>query len=397
MKQTENFKSSFIMLVCFVCVAFLCACSGGVSAKWQEQYDLGMKYLLDAEYEEAVLAFTAAIEIEPKLPDAYIGRGDAYIGLSNAEGIDVTDKNAYCDLALEDYMAAIDIKDDVAAYYEKLMNASYDGANIDMERLKELLKTGIEKTGSEELQSLLDIIEMPMGNFKNEDFRYFYELDADGQEEIKNLVVAVSNGSKEEAKAALRNTEAPRLKSGEQLKRIRTYYEGYKIDLYKNIENQTNQAWKAIEIRPKEGKGYYCSISNDRGEDFIIGEFADWNWNGEFLNEFEGDFSYATRGTAENGRICGVVEEKNENGNWEEQNTYYVDGYWFHSGTIYDNWEQYEKAVAIGNFEGVEHYARTKSDGTVIANYNREYWEGDDRIHAPTSSYYVEQFEKWEL
>ena len=39
---------------------------------WQEQYDLGMRYLTESNYEEAILAFTTAIEIDPKQADAYI-------------------------------------------------------------------------------------------------------------------------------------------------------------------------------------------------------------------------------------------------------------------------------------------------------------------------------------
>lgn len=34
---------------------------------WQDQYDLGMRYLSEGNYEEAIVAFTAAIEIDPKL------------------------------------------------------------------------------------------------------------------------------------------------------------------------------------------------------------------------------------------------------------------------------------------------------------------------------------------
>ena len=37
----------------------LAAC-GGKDA-WQEQYDLGMRYLNDGNYEEAIIAFTTAI------------------------------------------------------------------------------------------------------------------------------------------------------------------------------------------------------------------------------------------------------------------------------------------------------------------------------------------------
>ena len=46
---------------------------------WQEQYDLGVKYLSEGNYQEAIIAFTAAIEIDPKRPDAYTGLADAYI------------------------------------------------------------------------------------------------------------------------------------------------------------------------------------------------------------------------------------------------------------------------------------------------------------------------------
>ena len=42
---------------------------------WQEQYDLGVRYLAEGNYEEAIIAFTAAIEIDPNRVEAYMGRG----------------------------------------------------------------------------------------------------------------------------------------------------------------------------------------------------------------------------------------------------------------------------------------------------------------------------------
>ena len=52
----------------------LCACgqqSGGAGGdNWQSQYDLGVRYLSEGNYEEAVIAFTAAIEIDPMRPEA---------------------------------------------------------------------------------------------------------------------------------------------------------------------------------------------------------------------------------------------------------------------------------------------------------------------------------------
>ena len=46
---------------------------------WQKHYDLGMKYLSDGNYEEAIIEFEAAIEIDDKNPDTYIGLAEVYI------------------------------------------------------------------------------------------------------------------------------------------------------------------------------------------------------------------------------------------------------------------------------------------------------------------------------
>lgn len=55
----------------------LCSCTPAAN-DWQTQYDLGMRYLEEGNYEEAIMAFSAAIDIDPKRPEAYIGAADAY-------------------------------------------------------------------------------------------------------------------------------------------------------------------------------------------------------------------------------------------------------------------------------------------------------------------------------
>ena len=69
------------LVVVFLLIS-LCAC-GQKSTAWQEQYDLGVRYLSDGNYEEAIIVFTAAIEIDPKRPEAYISLADAYIGIGD--------------------------------------------------------------------------------------------------------------------------------------------------------------------------------------------------------------------------------------------------------------------------------------------------------------------------
>ena len=57
----------------------------GAASTWQEQYDLGVRYLSEGNYEEAIIAFAAAIEIDPKQPDAYLKASEAYMEMEDTE------------------------------------------------------------------------------------------------------------------------------------------------------------------------------------------------------------------------------------------------------------------------------------------------------------------------
>ena len=56
-------------------IVFLAACSN----KYKEAYSAGLKYLDEGNYEQAILSFTEAIEIDDKKQDAYLGRANAYM------------------------------------------------------------------------------------------------------------------------------------------------------------------------------------------------------------------------------------------------------------------------------------------------------------------------------
>ena len=62
----------------------LSACAKS-AVTWQEQYDLGVRFLNQGSYEEAIIAFQAAIEIDPRQADAYISLADAYVAQGDAE------------------------------------------------------------------------------------------------------------------------------------------------------------------------------------------------------------------------------------------------------------------------------------------------------------------------
>lgn len=70
------------LFIALALVLGLCSCKS-TAARWQEQYDLGMRYLSGGEYEEAIIAFNAAIEIDPMQAEAYLNLANAYIGMNN--------------------------------------------------------------------------------------------------------------------------------------------------------------------------------------------------------------------------------------------------------------------------------------------------------------------------
>lgn len=122
---------------------------------WQEQYDLGVRYLSEGNYEEAIIAFTAAIEIDPKQATAYIARGDSYVGqaslLTAAQGADDSFNSAAAD-----YLAAIDLDPYAVEAYEKLSAIYIEQGDFDT--AVKILERGYEATKDERLSDLLDML-----------------------------------------------------------------------------------------------------------------------------------------------------------------------------------------------------------------------------------------------
>ena len=167
----------------------LCACKKELT--WQEQYDLGMKYLNEGDYEEALTAFSAAIKIEPQQVEAYIGRADTYVQIAtqtseDGESDTVADKNY--ELAEVDYTKALELDAENEDAYVKLTDLAL--VREDFDEAEQLIQTGTEKTGSEKLQEKQDEIRekdeerlkklyMERGIRKLQEF-YYDDYDYDG-------------------------------------------------------------------------------------------------------------------------------------------------------------------------------------------------------------------------
>ena len=79
-------KRFFYILLAALLLLTLAACQKAPEAAepadeapgWQAKYDLGVRYLSEGNYQEAIIAFTAAIEIDPKQPKIYDRLATAY-------------------------------------------------------------------------------------------------------------------------------------------------------------------------------------------------------------------------------------------------------------------------------------------------------------------------------
>lgn len=116
--QKRSLRRWILVLIAIVLIVLLLAGSFFVrnmwkSHQWKEYYDLGSKYLTEESYDEAVIAFTNAIEIDEKQPEAYTGRGDAYVGCAKEAITEEKKEDAveFYEKAVEDYRIAVQLGD----------------------------------------------------------------------------------------------------------------------------------------------------------------------------------------------------------------------------------------------------------------------------------------------
>lgn len=83
-KKTVNKKlivitAAIATAVCIVAAAVIFSIGSGTDKRLAEQLDLAERYLSELDYEQAIIAYQAAIEIDPKCEEAYLGLADIYI------------------------------------------------------------------------------------------------------------------------------------------------------------------------------------------------------------------------------------------------------------------------------------------------------------------------------
>ena len=174
------------LLYALILVLFLVAC-GQTVPTWDEQYNLGVRYLSEGNYEEAIIAFTAAIEIDSKQALASVGRGDAYAA-SGETGENLTSAQA-------DYEMAIELNETLSEAHLGLVGiyiqqGDYEGA---LKLLQSSLEK-IEKSSSVEakISELKELIESSLEQGKQEEYIFQVQEVENGMVvEAENLAVHV--------------------------------------------------------------------------------------------------------------------------------------------------------------------------------------------------------------
>lgn len=88
-------KRAYGLSLAVALMLVLIGCGDTTGDTWQEQYDLGIRYLSEGSYEEAIIAFTAAIEIDPKQPIVYMRLADAHERNGDLQAALTVLKNGY--------------------------------------------------------------------------------------------------------------------------------------------------------------------------------------------------------------------------------------------------------------------------------------------------------------
>ena len=258
----------------------LCACGQNVPT-WQEQYDLGVRYLSEGNYEEAIIAFTAAIEIDPNRAEAYVGRGDAYGAEDNLIA------------ALADYEKALEL--------DKMQVSAYLGlADIyiqrgETEKAREILKRALETIGEDERirQALSEIT--TYNKYGGVEFteRYGYrDSESLTKQEISWLETAFSAAANFD-EAALEKLAIKCMNDTDDqgFGTLRTIWNGYKVELSGSHSYYDTPSLNG-EFRPENGVGYSFSVDTPGEPTGVIGssysggsrlascQCVDWQWNG---------------------------------------------------------------------------------------------------------------------
>ena len=266
----------------------LAGISGEEISGWQEQYDLGIRLLGEGKYEEAIIAFAAAIEIEPKRAAAYIALADAYVEAGEPE---------------EAERILADAPEDVD---------EPEAVRRRQEEIQELLQAESEDLEPEEELNEYGTIVF----HKREDYEPYGEMAPERQAMVDRLADIAISGEVQSLAAEITWGEE------KDSMHIYTEKEGYRIWI-SSYSSAGDRGWDGdvhVEVREENGAGYVCLLGrHDSGDGHIHettfqtrGSCKNWQWEGAVTTVYtfwgedserggRSDSSYVETGTMKDG------------------------------------------------------------------------------------------------
>lgn len=239
---------------------------------WQEQYDLGMRYLTESNYEEAILAFTAAIEIDPNQPDAYVYLIQTYLATGDVEKAEATRLQGYettGNIRLgQSVSSGWVIYDDNISFEQRITYRLFDALSAEQQEAIRALLSAIQTDERDTVRELLLTSGLP-----------------------PQLCTAI-DGYKINISIMQRET------LGEEAYQtfIEQYYRQIGADIDTNVIDVNIKLLAQADIRPENGIGYLYTYSEDgaveitqiedtlsmytTGESLRTAECDDWQYNG---------------------------------------------------------------------------------------------------------------------
>ncbi len=166
--QTESFTSEtsqkkkrkrilipviLVAAVVVVVIVILFAGGGSETRQYQNYMEAGQVYLNEGSYKEAVAEFTEAIEVAPNEVDPYVLMAEAYLGLSDTDGVEET-YDAARTMIMSSYEDSNELPEGAAELYDDAIDYYIETGNIEgvIKATDEIAKIGFD----EEPQDFID-------------------------------------------------------------------------------------------------------------------------------------------------------------------------------------------------------------------------------------------------
>lgn len=288
MKNKKKFARAIIagVIVMIAVTVGILAYYNSDGVRLKRQLDLGNRYLAELNYEEATVAYEAAIAIEPMSVEAYLGLADAYLGKGDYEAAAEKLQRGYELTGDESLKQKLEeVKREIVRLKEEEEREKAEEAR----RKEEERKKAAEDTWKSQFDLVVEA---------GDGIHCFKEIAYTAEEEnrLDSFLSACAEGSIENMIAC--SLSSILVKDRDNKKYVGALYKDFALELY--MISDTTSAGNIYNLN--DGMGFSFSIKE--GEDQVIWEFyqipcVEGKFQGDFTGEHGVEGRYASNDKTE--------------------------------------------------------------------------------------------------